>query len=586
MNSHVSNSLRVGSKLNDYRIQSILGRGAFGITYLAYDTNLQQLVAIKEYLPQELAKRNEDNTVHPLTKNREKIFNYGLSSFLREARTIAKFRHPNIIRIFSYFSYNNTAYIVMEYEKGQTFKTYITTGGDVSESRLLDIFHSINKGLEVVHKYKEEDTGTSHYIHRDIKPDNIIIREDNSPVLIDFGTARDVSTSEEITRIFTKYYAPFEQCDPSWAAQGPWTDIYALGATLYFAITNNRVPPAETRTFNDRYQALEGSDYTKKYSSHFLYAIDKALSFHPNDRPRDVIEWDNALKSNIYNIETTNTSLPRRPNSPPIIDNKILEEKKPPKEKESRAKVGKNTFIIIGLFSLIAIGIYSFSNFNNQLEDRLGENTEEINTSNKSVKLELQDNSDKNQEDKSSSSIKDLPRKLSVFIDSMQDRLKNKDIPFSDLVDMLDRVNNEMNGNFYKEVRLLYLNIMQRIIDTIPSSIKKEHDNWLYQHRNNIDIKNNNKYEILNNVKNEILENKVLYGSLVIKSSLIKLTVSISGDNSICTLSNPCTTPITQGRIQAGQKTIKFNNDQENIHINDTINIHPNQDYILHLNVK
>ena len=585
MNSHVSNSLRVGSKLNDYRIQSILGRGAFGITYLAYDTNLQQLVAIKEYLPQELAKRNEDNTVHPLSKNREKIFNYGLSSFLREARTIAKFRHPNIIRIFSYFRYNNTAYIVMEYEKGQTFKTYITTGGDVSESRLLDIFHSINKGLEVVHKYKEEDTGASHYIHRDIKPDNIIIREDNSPVLIDFGTARDVSTSEEITRIFTKYYAPFEQCDPSWAPQGPWTDIYALGATLYFAITNNRVPPAETRTFNDRYQALEGSDYTRKYSSHFLYAIDKALSFHPNDRPRDVIEWDKALKSNIYNIETTNTSLPRRLNhpSPSISKNKMARENKAPEE--NKPKNRKKLFVIMALLPLIAIGGYTFSTLYNHPEKSsdslLASSGKETDISSKdgSKKIKVNQDITKNGAD-------NLPKEIKKLIDFTKYRLKDKDIPFSDLVNILDRINKEMNDKYYKEVRLLYLNVLQKTLDIIPHDLKKEHKDWLYNIEKNVEKNKDGEYKIIENIKKDILENKYLYGSLIIKSSLIELTVNISGNSSTCTLKKPCITPVIQEKIQAGQRTIHFNNEKENIHINDIINIHPYQDYVLHLNAK
>lgn len=294
-----TDTLAVGSTLNanTYVIQSVLGRGAFGITYLAIDQHLDRQVAIKEYLPMGFAKRDQDSTVTPLTGEHGDLFQYGLEGFLKEAKTTVKFNHPNIVRVLAFFEEHQTAYLVMQYEVGENLSSYLKKNKDLSEKRLLEIFCPINDGLINVHKHG--------YIHRDIKPDNIYIREDNSPVLLDFGAARDIFNArvDQFTRILTKGYAPYEQDNPAWANQGAWTDIYALGATLFYALTRQRVVSAQERASAfmrnevDPYQSLV-SILSQKYNTHFLQAVDHALAFHPDQRPQSIADWNQALLGN------------------------------------------------------------------------------------------------------------------------------------------------------------------------------------------------------------------------------------------------------------------------------------------------
>lgn len=280
----MSECLSSGTPLKNYVIERVLGRGAFGITYLARDQDLEHQVAIKEYLPQDFATRVQDNTVIPLEGEKGELFNYGLNSFLNEAKTIAKFRHPNIVRVIAFFRENNTAYIVMEYEKGKTLKQYIKEVGRTNQTMLLNVICPIVQGLVEVHKHG--------YIHRDIKPDNIVVREDNTPVLIDFGTARDTMNvkSEELTQIFTNGYAPYEQCNPLWEKQGPWTDIYSLGVTMYYLMTGNRVENAQHRFVLDTHTPLKEDEHSE-YSPFLLQAINKSVAFHPSDRPQTLNQW-------------------------------------------------------------------------------------------------------------------------------------------------------------------------------------------------------------------------------------------------------------------------------------------------------
>lgn len=282
----VSEYLPRGIQLNGFIIESVLGRGSFGITYLARNQILQNQVAIKEYLPREFAFRKQDAKIYPLSEEKKEVFQYGMESFLQEARTIVKFKHPNIVRVLRFFRKNGTAYIVMEYEKGQTLKQYANNNETINEEQLLAIFCPICKGLEVMHK--------SGYIHRDIKPDNIVIREDGTPVLIDFGTARytDRQKNEELTQIFTDGYAPYEQCNPAWSKQNAWTDIYSLGATLYFVLAKKRLISSQIRAIDDPFKPLKKEDYGD-YNPHLIEAINWSLAFHPNDRPRSISHWNN-----------------------------------------------------------------------------------------------------------------------------------------------------------------------------------------------------------------------------------------------------------------------------------------------------
>ncbi len=284
------NSLQPGYRLHWYVIKRILGQGGFGITYLAEDTNLHQEVAIKEYLPIELAVREQDDSIHPVSGEYGEQFSWGLDRFMIEAQTLAQFKHPNIVRVLAVFPENNTAYMVMEYEQGQAMHELLKERKTLKESELNSIFLPILDGLEKVH--------SAGFIHRDIKQPNIFIIADGTPVLLDFGSARQ--SFGEITRTLTSMvspgFAPFEQYVGKSDKQGPWTDIYGLAATLYHSVIGRS--PAEAM---DRSEALLNTDRDsfvgaaeinpEGYSRAFLMAIDHALAFKSEERPQSIGQW-------------------------------------------------------------------------------------------------------------------------------------------------------------------------------------------------------------------------------------------------------------------------------------------------------
>ena len=223
------NALPLGSMLMEYRLASVLGAGGFGITYLAHDTNLEKDVAIKEYLPGAVAVRGSGGAVLPTTSGLEKEYRWGLDRFIQEARTLAKFSHPHIVRVNRFFEANGTGYMVMDYEAGESLKAWLQRNPFPPEPTLRAMLAPLLDGLEKVH--------AAGFLHRDIKPDNIFIRKDGGPVLIDFGSARQAvaGASQALTTIVSPGYAPFEQYTTS-AEQGPWSDIYSLSGVLYFAV--------------------------------------------------------------------------------------------------------------------------------------------------------------------------------------------------------------------------------------------------------------------------------------------------------------------------------------------------------------
>jgi serine/threonine protein kinase len=290
------NALPSGYKLHWYVIGSVIGKGGFGITYLALDTNLDQRVAIKEFLPVELATRSNDSQVHPISEDHGDTYGWGLNRFVTEARTLAKFRHPNVVRVMSVFEANSTAYMVMEYERGESLEKLLKAKKITGEAKLRSLVMPLLDGLKVVHE--------AGFIHRDIKPDNIYLRENGTPVLLDFGSARQAIgvATRTLTALVTPGYAPFEQYDTSTAGekkQGPWTDIYSMGATLYRAVTGNGPPDAMARVNG----VMGGTDILKPasesasgdFSPAFLSAIDWALEFLPENRPQSVDEWRKVL---------------------------------------------------------------------------------------------------------------------------------------------------------------------------------------------------------------------------------------------------------------------------------------------------
>ena len=275
-------SLPAGYSMHEYQIERSLGGGGFGITYLARDRNLDLPVAIKEYFPADLVTRAADQSVQvrrSANQDAQQTYDWGLERFLDEARVLATFRHPNIVRVLRYFRENGTAYIVMEYESGQSLKHWVPENAPLSQRSLLSILYPLMDGLEAVHK-----TG---FLHRDIKPDNIYVRGDGTPVLLDFGAARRVSANRDITNIVTPGFAPFEQYH-SQGNQGPWTDIYSLGAVVYWMTTGKKPVESAARVKNDTLLPASSLAEASIFGAALLQAVDWAL--HPDEtrRPQNV----------------------------------------------------------------------------------------------------------------------------------------------------------------------------------------------------------------------------------------------------------------------------------------------------------
>lgn len=280
-------ALPVGYRLAEYTIESVLGTGGFGLTYLARDNNLDCEVAIKEYLPHDMAVRVEGQTVCARSQEWGQDYQVGLKRFLAEARTLASFRHPNIVRITRFFEANGTAYMVMDYERGQPLREWRRSRPMVTEEEMLRMFLPLLEGLEVVHHGK--------VTHRDIKPSNIYVREtDGSLVLLDFGSARQTAgATHGLTTIVTPGYAPFEQYH-SRGAQGPWSDIYAMGGVMYWMVTGEKPLEAPSRLKEDTMVPVREMA-KERFSPAFLAAIDWALQSDENKRPRSVAEFRAAL---------------------------------------------------------------------------------------------------------------------------------------------------------------------------------------------------------------------------------------------------------------------------------------------------
>lgn len=280
-------ALEPGQTVYEYRIDKVLGGGGFGITYLAQDVNLQLPVAIKEYFPADVAVRGEDRSVRVRTPEGASRFDWGLERFVDEARALASFRHPNIVKVLRYFKENGTAYIVMDYESGDPLKHWVMQQRGLNQAALLQLVYPLLDGLEAVHKL--------NFLHRDIKPDNIYIRADGSPVLLDFGAARRVSADHDMTNIVSPGFAPFEQYH-SKGNQGPWTDLYSLGAVLYWMTTGRKPLEAAARVREDTMPRAVDVASRAAFGEPLLQAIDWALQPHEKDRPQSVAALREALR--------------------------------------------------------------------------------------------------------------------------------------------------------------------------------------------------------------------------------------------------------------------------------------------------
>lgn len=321
---HNDNVLPVGATLGEFEIVDIIGWGGFGIVYLAYDHSLQRQVALKEYMPSNLAVRNNEGIITLRSDNHKETFQAGLRSFINEARLLAHFDHPSLVKVYRFWESNGTAYMVMPHYQGVTLKEKMRDRDQTFDEKSLKnlLFHLLD-ALKVLH--------TDQCYHRDISPDNILILEDDTPILLDFGAARRVITdmTQSLTVILKPGYAPIEQySDEVTITQGPWTDIYALAAVVYFVITGKAPIPSVSRLVADKLIPLSKSA-VHQYSIDFLRGIDTALSVKPENRPRNVDEFRKLLGITPQQSKSVNSSAsPIQADSPrnkrPIILSAIV----------------------------------------------------------------------------------------------------------------------------------------------------------------------------------------------------------------------------------------------------------------------
>ena len=282
MNPHLLSS---GHLLcNRYAIQQTLGQGGFGITYLAFDQKLEQEVCIKELFISGNSTRGANMTVQSQGSS-SFSFQEFVDRFLQEARQLVKFQHPNIVRVFDIFEENDTAYMVMEYVKGETLKQLIEQKGIVAEKDAMILINQLMDAIESVH--------SKGMLHRDIKPENILISKEGRVVLIDFGSAREFAEGKTSyqTIMLTSGYAPPEQYSER-AKRGPFTDIYALGATLYFLLTGEKPLASTDRNFEE---LPAPQQLNPEVSLQVSNAILKAMELRPDDRFQSIASMKEAM---------------------------------------------------------------------------------------------------------------------------------------------------------------------------------------------------------------------------------------------------------------------------------------------------
>lgn len=317
MSETSNNALPTGYELGDYTIESVLGQGGFGITYLANDRQLGTRVAIKEYFPNTLASRDDEWNIRcrsDIDEPARKMFAWGLTQFLKEARALGQFKHHNIVRVLRFLEANGTAYMVMEYESGQSLARQLSMRGNgLSQPALLRAFVPILNGLQAVH--------VAGLLHLDIKPGNIYLRTDESPMLIDFGSVRPTTPDGENIQpvTLTPSYAAVEQY-PGQGQEGPWTDIYSIGASMYRCITGAQ--PIGSFKRYDAVRTYKPDPLTPLvdirpdgYSDFVLNCVDWAMQIYPKNRPQSARE----LQDGLMGKRKVNTvSQPKAATPPPV----------------------------------------------------------------------------------------------------------------------------------------------------------------------------------------------------------------------------------------------------------------------------
>ncbi|KWK60359.1 serine/threonine-protein kinase [Burkholderia ubonensis] len=277
--------LPLGHRLGELQLDEVLGIGGFGIVYRAFDRTLRRAVAIKEYMPSMLATRGGDYTVSLRSERFAPAFDAGRGAFLNEARLLAQFDHPGLVKVLHFWESHGTAYMVMPFYEGRTLKQLLDGGVQMSETQLRDVVAALLGALDTLHR--------AQCFHRDVALDNVLIRPDGNAILLDFGAARKQigDLVDDGAMMIKPGYAPIEQYtdDPAFS-QGPWTDLYALGAVMHAMITGELPPAAVVRSIKDTYRPLATRELParERYSPGFLAAVDHALQLRIADRPESV----------------------------------------------------------------------------------------------------------------------------------------------------------------------------------------------------------------------------------------------------------------------------------------------------------
>ena len=289
-----ANALPVGHRLHEFELRGVIGVGGFGIVYRAFDHSLEREVAIKEYLPAALAGRSGKQQVSLLSASHSETFALGMSSFVNEAKLLARFDHPSLLKVHRFWEDNGTAYMVMPLYRGQTLRQLRQSSGRCPDGAwLMKLIDALLGALDVMHH--------EGVYHRDIAPDNIIVADGVPPVLLDFGAARRVISdrSQTLTAILKPSYAPLEQyAESTGMRQGPWTDFYALGATLHYLITGKPPVPATARALSDDQPRLAGASFGN-VPDLLLQLCDWMLAPRPPERPQNVAELRAALAGHL-----------------------------------------------------------------------------------------------------------------------------------------------------------------------------------------------------------------------------------------------------------------------------------------------
>ena len=296
--SHVD-ALPPGSRLGEFEILSLLGVGGFGMVYRAFDHSLHRAVAIKEYMPSALAGRDIGQTLRVRASSDQAAYQAGLASFVGEARLLAQFDHPSLVKVFRFWQVNNTAYMVMPLYSGMTLKqARVHMRTPPSEAWLRKLLWSILGALRVLHDGKT--------LHRDISPDNIFLQDSGPPVLLDLGASRHAINDQDRkhTSVLKVNYAPIEQyADGDHdLRQGPWSDLYSLAAVVYGCVCNDTPLPATLRSIRDRMVSFSRVTKTVKrqfgveYSPSFVAAISQSLALRPEDRLQDIDAFLQAMR--------------------------------------------------------------------------------------------------------------------------------------------------------------------------------------------------------------------------------------------------------------------------------------------------